>query len=272
MALEYREWRPGAALAPWVGRYWSIRGACEEPLPNRVLPDGCADVIVDLSAKPAAFAVGPMRTAAVVPLAAIVDLFGVRFRPGAALAFLDAPLDALADREVGLDELWGPLAQSLETVLAEVADGERMRHAERILRERLDAGARGTGREAQAVAHAIALLRRARGSAGVRDVAAALGVGERWLERAFDRHVGYGPKMLARVVRFQHAVALLDAGPPLSWSALAYEAGFADQSHLVREFRALAGLTPGDFAAERRDVGFVQYEDAAGAQDGATFP
>jgi len=97
-------------------------------------------------------------------------------------------------------------------------------------------------------------------------------VGERWLERAFARHVGYGPKMLARVVRFQHAVALLDAGPPLSWSALAYEAGFADQAHLVREFRALAGLTPGDFAAERRDVGFVQYEDAPGAQDGATFP
>jgi methylphosphotriester-DNA--protein-cysteine methyltransferase len=271
VALEWHECRPGAALAPWVERYWAIRGCCEEALPNRVLPDGCADVIVDLSADPHAFAVGPMRSAAVVPLAGAVDLFGVRFRPGAALAFLDAPLLVLADREVPLDALWGSLARSLEAVLAEVAPAERTWHAERILRVRLDA-AHGTTREVDTVANAIALLRRARGSAGVREVAAALGVGERWLERAFDRHVGYGPKMLARVVRFQHAVRLLDAGTALSWSALAYAAGFADQAHLVREFRALAGLTPGDFAAERRDVGFVQYGDARRAQDGATFP
>ncbi|HWH41062.1 MAG TPA: helix-turn-helix domain-containing protein [Usitatibacter sp.] len=271
MALEWHECRPGVALTPWVERYWAIRGSCEEALPNRVLPDGCADVIVDLSAGPHAFAVGPMRSAAVVPLLGAVDLFGVRFRPGAALAFLDAPLQALADREVPLDALCGSLARSLEAVLAEVAPAERMRHAERILHARLDAG-HGTTREVETVANAIALLRRARGGAGVREVAIALGVGERWLERAFDRHVGYGPKMLARVVRFQHALRLLDAGTALSWSALAYEAGFADQAHLVREFRALAGLTPGDFAAERRDVGFVQYGDARRAQDGATFP
>ena len=257
MALEWHECRPGVALTPWVERYWAIRGSCEAALPNRVLPDGCADVIVDLSAGPHAFAVGPMRSAAVVPLLGAVDLFGVRFRPGAALAFLDA--------------LCGSLARSLEAVLAEVAPAERMRHAERILHARLDAG-HGTTREVETVANAIALLRRARGGAGVREVAIALGVGERWLERAFDRHVGYGPKMLARVVRFQHALRLLDAGTALSWSALAYEAGFADQAHLVREFRALAGLTPGDFAAERRDVGFVQYGDARRAQDGATFP
>ena len=271
MALEWHECPPGAALAPWVERYWAIRGWCEETLASRVLPDGCADVIVDLSAGPYAFAVGPMRSAAVVPLQGAVDLFGVRFRPGAALAFLDAPLAALADREVPLEALWGSLARSLEAVLAGVAPAERTRHAERLLRARLDA-AHGTTREVDTVANAIALLRRARGGVRVREVAAVLGVGERWLERAFDRHVGYGPKMLARVVRFQHAVRLLDAGPPLSWSAIACEAGYADQAHLVREFGTLAGVAPGELAAERHDVGFVQYEDAACAQDGATFP
>jgi AraC-like DNA-binding protein len=102
-------------------------------------------------------------------------------------------------------------------------------------------------------------MRRSRGRAGVRDVAAALGVGERWLERAFARQIGYGPKTLARIVRLQHAVSLLQGGAAPSWTALAYDAGYADQAHLVREFRALAGVTPGAYAAERR-VGFVQYE------------
>ena len=271
MALEWRECPPGAALAPWVESYWAIRGSCGEALASRVLPDGCADVIVDLSAGPYAFAVGPMRSAAVVPLQGAVDLFGVRFRPGAALAFLDAPLAALADREVPLDALWGSLARSLEAVLAEVAPAQRTWHAERVLRERLEA-AHGAARETGTVANAIALLRRARGGARVREVAAALGVGERWLERAFDRHVGYGPKMLARVVRFQHAVRLLDAGPPLSWGAIACEAGYADQAHLVREFHTLAGVAPGELAAERRGVGFVQYESADRAQDETSFP
>ena len=260
VAIGYRECPPGEALAAWVERFWTIRGECDDALPNRVLPDGCADVIVDLSSSPHAFVAGPMRAAAVVPLAGHVDLFGVRFRPGAALAFLDAPLAELTDRDVPLEALWGSLAGALESALAQAPVAARVALAERILLARLEA-ARGAGREAQAVGHAIALLRRSRGGAGVRDVAAALGVGERWLERAFDRHVGYGPKMLARVVRLQHAVRLLEAGPPLSWSALAYDAGYADQAHLVREFRALAGLTPGAFAAERLGVGFVQYED-----------
>src|SRR5205823_6156439 len=189
-----------------------------------------------------------------------VDLFGVRFRPGAALAFLDAPLDELRDRDVPLDALWGSVAAALEDALGTVPVAERVRHAERILAARLArAGAAAAGREADIVARAVALMRRSRGGAGVRDVAAALGTGERWLERAFDRQVGYGPKMLARVVRLQYAVRLVQHGSPRPWTAVAYDAGYADQAHLVREFRALAGLTPAAYAAERR-VGFVQYE------------
>src|SRR5205085_12414626 len=72
----YAEQAPGPALAPCVQCFWSIRGSTDAPLPNRVLPDGCADVIVNLAATPYAFAVGPMRTASLVALVGRVDLFG----------------------------------------------------------------------------------------------------------------------------------------------------------------------------------------------------
>ena len=265
---RYAEMPPSAALAAWVQCHWSIRGSATAPLPNRILPDGCADVIVDLAAAPYAFAVGPMRVATLIALVGRVDLFGVRFRPGAAAAFLDASLDALLDRDVPLDALWGGLAAELEDALATVPPADRVRHTERLLVRRL-ARAKTLAAETETVSRAVALMRRARGGAGVRDVAAALGVGERRLERAFTRQVGYGPKMLARVVRLQHAVALVqrDArrGGARPWSALAYDAGYADQAHLVREFRALAGVTPAAYAAEHRRVGFVQYGGVDGA-------
>jgi methylphosphotriester-DNA--protein-cysteine methyltransferase len=120
--------------------------------------------------------------------------------------------------------------------------------------------ARRTDAEALA-ARAVALLRRARGGVGVREVAAALGVGERRLERAFDHAVGMGPKALAGVLRFRRLVRAMDDARgrgPIAWAALAAAAGYADQPHLVREFKRLAGLTPSDYERERAGVGFVQ--------------
>jgi transcriptional regulator GlxA family with amidase domain len=200
-----------------------------------------------------------MRVASVVEMTGRVDLLGVRFRPGAGGVSLDAPLAELRDRQVDLDALWGGLAAELQDALAGAAPADRVRHVERILRARMRASP--PRREDETVARAVRLMRRARGGAGVRDVAAALGVGERWLERAFERHVGYSPKTLARVVRLQHAVRLMLADGARPWTAIAYDAGYADQAHLVREFRALAGVTPGAYARERGRVGFVQYEE-----------
>ena len=227
-------------------------------IPNRVLPDGCADVIAGIDGLPGPAAVGTMRTAAVYPLAGAVDLFGIRFHPGGALPFLGVPLGELTDRRVPLDTLWGPRAGDLGDLMEPASLLARAAHAERLLRERLRPARH---REDDLVRHAVALLRRARGSVGVREAAAALGVGERRLQRAFEQGVGVGPKALARVLRFRRVVGAIDrvraAGAPVRWAALAAEAGYADQPHLVREFRALAGVTPSRWTVERA-VGFVQ--------------
>jgi AraC-like DNA-binding protein len=255
----YSERRPSRSLAPWVECYWAIRAADAPGLPNRVLPDGCADLIVGIPDLPGPVAVGTMRTAAVYPLAGAVDLFGIRFHPGGALPFLGVPLGELTDRRIPLDDLWGPAARAFADVMEPDSLQARAAHAERVLGTRLRSSQR---RDDDLVRHAVALLRRARGSVGVREAAAALGVGERRLQRAFDHAVGLGPKALARVLRFRRLLAAIDrartTGAPARWAALALEAGYADQPHLVREFKALAGVTPSRYAAERAAVGFVQ--------------
>jgi len=90
---------------------------------------------------------------------------------------------------------------------------------------------------------------------------------ERRLERAFGHAVGLGPKALTRVLRFRHALRAIGrvGRAPAGWAAVAAAAGYADQSHLIREFKALAGVTPARYAAEHRAVGFVQDPDGAPA-------
>ncbi|HEY4223835.1 MAG TPA: helix-turn-helix domain-containing protein, partial [Myxococcota bacterium] len=102
---------------------------------------------------------------------------------------------------------------------------------------------------------AVALLRS--GQARIADVAARVNVGDRQLERLFREHVGVAPKAYARVMRVQSLVRALDdvscVAP--SWADLAVAHGFADQAHLIRDVRALAGVTPTALLRERTGSG-----------------
>jgi hypothetical protein len=102
----YSELRPSPGLAPWIECFWSIRAGPGPSTLNRVLPDGCSDLIVGVEGSPSATIVGTMRTALVTPLAGSAKLFGVRFHPGAALRIFDTPLTELTDRRIPLESLW----------------------------------------------------------------------------------------------------------------------------------------------------------------------
>lgn len=247
---------PSPTLAPFITCYWSVTAAEALPSKSRVLPDGSNDVIVDLSGDPKPFVVGAMRQAEVIPLAGRVDLLGVRFRPGGAVPFLDVPLHELTDRQVALDVLWGGRAGSLAAALAEAPMHERVR----LLERHLLAALRPAPVVDDIVRRTVELMQRTRGGIGIRSAAQALGVGERRLERAFDHSVGLSPKRFSRVVRFLRAVRRIGARATSPGARVALDAGYADQPHFIREFKSLAGVTPAQFALERR-VGFVQDED-----------
>ncbi|HEU5260005.1 MAG TPA: DUF6597 domain-containing transcriptional factor, partial [Gemmatimonadales bacterium] len=208
VAPRYREYRPHPALAPWVRCYWTIAAEDAAPTPNRICPDGCADIIVDLGA-PAppvgrtgglrAYAVGTMRSPVVVPMSGRIDMIGIRFRPGGARAFLGVPLVQLTDRTAPLEALGWRGVAILEEQLAESAEpAVRLSRLEEALscrrpRTRARAGAGTPG--------AIDLLERTHGALSIRDVTRATGLSGRALERAFRDAVGVSPKRFARIVR-----------------------------------------------------------------------
>ena len=93
----------------------------------------------------------------------------------------------------------------------------------------------------------IGLARRARAqptSIAVQRLADAAGVSRQHLTRVFQQAIGVSPKRYCRLARFQAGLVYAGAGPGVRWAEVATELGYADQSHMIAEFRAATGLAP----------------------------
>jgi AraC-like DNA-binding protein len=163
--------------------------------------------------------------------------------PLGAARVLGAPHE-LANECVGLDELLGRAGDELVERLATAPDWPtRFRLLDRVLLERTAEGPEPD----RAVVWAWEQLERSHGQVPVNVLADEIGWSRRHFGDRFRRQVGLAPKPTARVLRFRRAVDLLAAGPVRSIAELAAACGYADHSHLVREFRALGGCTPSQF-------------------------
>ncbi|MGH3861434.1 helix-turn-helix domain-containing protein [Actinokineospora sp.] len=214
--MTYREWpvnRPGIACL------WSRTRA--EAGAQRVVPDGCADVIWQRETG-RLFVAGP-DTKAQIGTSEPGSMVGLRFQPGAVA--LGVPADALRDERIDLDA-FRPDGRELSERLGAAEDPHQ------VLLEAFPA-------HVDPVIGQIRELAARTGS--VRAIADTVGLGERQLRRRSLAAFGYGPKVLHRVLRFDRAVRRARAGLP--FADVAYREGYTDQAHLAREVKALAGTT-----------------------------
>ena len=240
-----------------------ISDATPERRRGRVLPDACVDVVWVGGRLEVA---GPATAAVIADVPAGAIAIGVRFKVGAAGAALGLPAGELLDSSPALEDVWGRVGREI---------------AERV----------GEAPTPAAALHALAAAVRARlaeptdqlvRAAATGTARSDLGIGDRQLRRRFGDAVGYGPKTLERILRFQQFLALAAvardervsvgrgeraARPDLA--RLALEAGYADQAHLTRECSRLAGLPPaallatGAGPAGDRSVSFKTDRSAA---------
>jgi AraC-like DNA-binding protein len=226
--VPYAEFAPVAALRPWVECFWTRRD--DAPVPEyRVLPDGCADLVFDLSGGEHSV-VGTMTRPLVIPPTDASHMFGVRFRPGCAAAFLRIPLAEVTDARVPLQDVWKNWDGRIDVPSLEA---ELLRRLEPERDRRVDA--------------AIARLVASGGRLRIDDVAGEIGISRQHLARQFAHHVGISPKAFARVLRFRRVLDAVADRVDVDWADAAAEHGYYDQSHLIADFRELAGTTPDAF-------------------------
>jgi AraC-like DNA-binding protein len=205
---------------------------------HRVVPDACADVVWIAGER--LVVAGPATGPVLSELPAGAAAVGVRFRVGAAGSALGVPASELLDRTVALGDLWGaPGAELAERLAAAGGPREALALLAAAIAHRLPPPT-----EVDPLVRAAA-VRAARPGVAVETLGSVVGLGERQLRRRFGDAVGYGPKTLQRVLRFQRFLALASLpGDRGDLAALAFAAGYADQAHLTRECRRLAGLPP----------------------------
>jgi AraC-like DNA-binding protein len=260
--LTYIEQQPSPELAPWVACFWQITGAVSpsEPFFHRVLPDGCADVLIDIETARAAGRtpaelVGPMSQAQMYEMRGRVHLLGVRLRPGAVGAFAGVPGDCVLDGSAPITEL----PRSLRVNVAQLADTQDFSEQTSLLAEVCRARVAALGKPDPIVRHALGEWSDTqRPLAAVSVLTRDIGLSKRAFERRFLAQVGLTPVRYRRLARFRWALRL-HAGGTRNWAALAATTGFSDQSHLVRDWRAFTGTTPTDWAAAQAGrAGFLQ--------------
>ncbi len=207
------------------------------------------------------FAAGLDDTCAVIEHDGEMRGVQVDLTPLAARMIFRIPMQALARQVVSLEDLLGREAQRLEDRLLDSGTwSERFDLIESALGKRLSAAEPPP----PDIDWAWRRVTSARGRVRIADLAAELGCSRKHLATRFREHVGIPPKLLARLLRFSHAIELMLSSPQATLAEVAAACGYYDQAHLDRDFREFAATTPTAYAADPREpVTFVQDTAAA---------
>ncbi len=231
---------PSAALAPFVDFYWILRWDLrgQSPHEQTILPHPNVNVAFEQTG---AAIYGVEQRLFTRRLEGRGTVLGVRFRAGGFRPFWDGPVAELNNRTVPAAQLFGPAAEEARrAILAAPDDAAMVARAEQVLRSVLP--------PRDPVAEQVAaLVTRITGDSSLRrvgELATALGLPVRRLQRLFAEYVGVSPKWVMRRARLQEAAMRAEQGGDVDWAALASGLGYADQAHLTRDFTATIGVPP----------------------------
>ena len=258
----YFSFIPGAVS--WRGTHAVLREvfiARDEPFCSPVFADGHASLVIDLGASceqekgwtfgtpVGAHLIGALRTVASPAGNTRAKMLGAYFQAASTLDLTQVPAIELTDRILSLEHLWGSEGARLAEDLAELDEVERVERLESALLERIH-----RARPARSAVDVAGLARWACAEPNLMTVsrlADAAGVSRRHLSRVFRQVVGVSPKRYCRLARFHAGLAYAGAGAGVKWARLAPELGYADQSHMIAEFRELSSLTPESLATQQ---------------------
>ncbi|UUZ81215.1 helix-turn-helix domain-containing protein [Paenibacillus sp. P26] len=249
----YKEIMPSPLLRPYVSRYWVSEPASlskdtsVDDAVDRVVPDGCTDIVLEYDLGDDSRRIGYFG---MLDRAFPIDYgqdrtvrkFGVRFFPGGAYPFLRMPLAGFSNRHYPLEQIWPDIAREIkEGILTRPSPEAMARMMDHCLLSILEQN--GTAGDS-VLANLLYRIFASGGKIGVRELAESETVGTRLMNRKFRQWIGFSPKKFSEIVRFQTVVRDIQNHREPDWGTIAFERGFFDQAHLIREFKRYYGLPP----------------------------
>lgn len=251
---DFRIIPPSSVLAPYVKHYWLLK-ITDESAVARTVPTGMMNLIFHRGNRlwavrenefhPRAFLSGQERTFADLKYDGSINMISVVFRPAGVRAFFDLPINKVEGLRLTAGDMEDKELSALEdTLISTEEDQLCILFIEQFLLKRLT---RFAEHNLKRIETAIRLIHS--GQSDIAALADAACLSTRQFNRIFSGHVGANPKAFSRTVRFQRALHMLENNPRISLTTLAYECGYFDQSHMIKEFKMLSGYTPSEYLA-----------------------
>jgi AraC-like DNA-binding protein len=251
------EWfEPAPRVRDVVERYWSVTWNLPvgESITQRIIAAPAITLTLESGSVPAPIVItGVYRGAWQREIRESGSAFGIRLKPAGLGVLSDLTPHRIADATVPSSRtLDARLHGLLERIARADAPTERTALADDLIAEHL--AERPPDQSAllanAVVAHLTSSVVPERGS----ELAARFGVSERSIQRALQGTIGHGPKWVARWTRLQEVARVLSLRPESEMAAIAIELGYADQAHLINDFRRAVGMTPGAYVRSLRSV------------------
>jgi len=272
--MRLQTFLPHVSLRPFVRFYWVLRPDQSDAI-HRLLPGTGCDIIVQMGTpalfseggdvwkkrEPEGFVEGSFEGPFFLKFQADPVLVGIRFTSTGLYSFVKTPVTEFRQQFIPLDDVFGKSGAELILSLPRSLDRPQLSAIlDRFLLSRID-----RREELPALRQTINTIIETRGAVPIGEIRKTAGWSERCLERSFSRHVGMTPQRFARIVRLNHFIHLVRTTDPQPFTRLAYECGFADQSHLIRSFRKHTGLAPGEYFRETHPIHFALNEGPSGS-------
>lgn len=248
---SYAEYTPCEELRPYISCFWEV-GENEGPPHVLVIPDLCFDIIFEIDRARQKLGIricglmdGPVLVGDGVeksPRPAFAgrwESFAVRFHFWAIRLFLDMNMRDIYNRVVELDMVWPGCMREFEAFFYLESTGRRIAWMEAFLMRRLDCGGYNPN-----FFHSVEYVLKSAGRSSVKEICAESCVSQRQMERLFLREMGMSIKRTASLVRYQNVWREVAGLQRFDVQEAVYRYGYADQSHLLNEFKRFHGMTP----------------------------
>lgn len=255
----YQEYPPCNILASFVDKFWVTKGNTDYGMRFNILPDGCTDFIFALgevtnpvdeslpSMQPYhTFFVGSMRShSELIARTGSIHMMGVRFLACGLPPFISLPLNEFTDQRISSTDL--PLLFDnyfTEQLCAKADVHARIQLIEQFLIQRLCQ----YHPVSKQILAATQLINRSHGQLPISQLSDEICLCQRQLERKFRHATGFSPKEYSRIMKFQHAVAVLRQVHTVNdLHSVAIDCGYYDQAHFGKEVKRLSGSSPSAF-------------------------
>lgn len=265
--LGFQLVKPSAPLRDIVKDFWLIRGQNITQKQEQFLhPGGGMGLVFNLGdcflidgekIESPTFLDGANSFSRRWTLTGEIHAIGFTFKPGGGFPFFKMPLHELIDNPYDLGDIeLHRASEVIEQVVEAKSLTEKVQRLENWLIAQLDEERTVT----PTINNAMTMIDQSQGQQQIENVASEIGISRRQLERQYKEQVGLSPKHHARLLRVNQARLMLKDVPIVSLADVAYHAGFYDQSHFIREFKSIVGMTPGAYHQRQLDR-LHQYRD-----------